>query len=324
MKTILITGGSGFIGTNLINELAKGYNIVNLDIKPPQEKSHLRYWKECDIVEKKAVLNLFKTSNPAIVIHLAAKTDTDSRCVLNDYLANTLGTQNILDAIKSVEGIHRTIITSSQFVNQYNGEPKHDEDFAPHTIYGESKVITEQKTRSAGLPCSWTIIRPTNIWGPWHPRYPKEFWYVLKKGRYLHPGKERVMRSYGYVGNVVNQITKILSLPEELISHQVIYVGDQSINLYDWVNEFSIQLTGKNVQVVPRIIVKAFALIGDLLKVSGIKFPLTSSRYKSMTESNLVSMEKTFKLLGNPIYTLGQGVDKTVLWLREQNPEFWS
>jgi nucleoside-diphosphate-sugar epimerase len=252
---------------------------------------------------------------------MAARTDTNGDNI-NDYYANTKGTVNVLEAIKSTLSVERVIITSTQFVHQYKGEPKHDEDYAPHTPYGESKVLTEKFTREADLPCAWTIIRPTNIWGPWHPRYPREFWLVLKKGRYLHPGKQPVMRMYGYVGNVVEQILKIFELPQDKVNGKMFYVGDQSVNLLDWVNGFSQKLLGRNVTIVPRLAVRSMALIGDIFAFLGITFPITLSRYRSMTTDNEVSMDETFELLGSPPYPLQDGIEETVKWLVEHVPQY--
>lgn len=325
MKRILITGGSGFIGSNLIDVLSRDrtYEILNVDIAEPVEESHKPYWSGTSILDKEKLMTVFNEFKPGYVVHLAARTDTEPGNVLDDYKVNTEGTANVLEAIKKCNYIQRTIITSTQFVNQYHGMPAHDQDYAPHTVYGQSKVITEKLTRDADLKCCWTIIRPTNIWGPRHPRYPKEFWYVLKRGRYIHPGKKPVIRSYGYVGNVADQIIRLLEIECGEINGQVFYVGDEPINLYDWANGFSIALNKRSVRVVPRIIVKGLALSGDVLKVLKIKFPITSSRYKSMTNSNTAPMQKTFQLLGSPKYSLQNGIDETVEWLKKQG-QFWT
>jgi len=321
----LVTGGSGFIGTFLIQSLVESgiSNILNIDIAEPKEKEHLKFWTEADILEKEKIISLAKKFQPENIIHLAARTDTNPKNVLEDYKVNTEGTQNVLETVQNCASAKRLIITSTQFVHQYNGFPKHDEDYAPHTIYGESKVITEQLTRSADLNCIWTIIRPTNIWGPRHPRYPQEFWYVLKVGKYIHPGKKQVIRSYGYVGNVVDQIMTLLKTDPIKVHQEVFYVGDKPISLYDWVNGFSIALRKRNVKVVPRFIVKAAAVGGNILNVFGINFPITLSRYKSMTQDNIAPMDKTFEILGSPKYSLQQGINETTDWLKQQN-EFWS
>ena len=316
---VLVTGGSGFIGTNLISILKDSCEVLNVDIKPPVNKLQMNYWKKSDILEKKHLGEQFEAFKPNMVVHLAARADVDGK-TLDDYKTNTEGTANVLEAVKNTSSIERVIITSTQFVNQYNGIPQHDEDYAPHTIYGESKVISEKLTRKADLKCTWTIIRPTNVWGPWHWRYPYEFWKIIAEGKYFHPKNQSVFRSYGYVGNVCSQISRILEIDEYLVNKKVYYVGDESINILDWVNEFSIQQTGKNVKQVDKSLLKMIALSGDILQLFNIKFPLTSSRFKSMTTSNATPMSKTFEVLGLPQYDLKEGVRKTIEWLKEYHP----
>jgi nucleoside-diphosphate-sugar epimerase len=322
MMRILVTGGSGFIGTNLMDTLiSDGQAAVrNVDIAMPFKNSHVPFWKKTNILEKNSLTATFRDFCPDIVIHLAARTDIGGR-TLGDYRVNTQGTQNLVDIVGASPMVQRLIVTSTQFVHQYKGVPLGDTDFAPHTVYGESKVITEQVTRQAALACAWSIIRPTNIWGPWHPRYPAEFWKTLRKGFYLHPGRTPVKRSYGYVGNVVWQILKILELPSEQVDQKVFYVGDEPINLLDWVNGFSRNQLGRNVRIVPSNLVKLLAFGGDVLKMMGIEFPVTTSRYKSMTTSNEAPMQRTFDVLGRGPYTLDQGIIETVRWMREFFPD---
>lgn len=316
----LITGGSGFIGSNFIEELVKvNGEILNVDIKAPNIASHMPFWRQQDILDFPGLLAVFREFQPTHVIHLAARTDTYGTSI-DEYEVNTTGSKNLLDAIKKTASVQRALITSTQFVNQYNGKPRDDLDFAPHTIYGESKVITEQLTRAAELDCVWTIIRPTNIWGPWHLRYPHEFWRILGKGLYFHPGGGRVMRSYGYVKNVVWQMMQMCNAPAETVGGHVFYVGDEPIDLLDWVNGFSMRQIGREVIVVPGPLIKVLALLGDFLKHVGVQFPITSSRFKSMTTSNDAPMDLTFQTFGRPPYSLQAGVDETVAWLRKEHP----
>ncbi|MCX7699125.1 MAG: NAD-dependent epimerase/dehydratase family protein, partial [Candidatus Goldbacteria bacterium] len=52
MKKIIITGGSGFIGTNYVDyALEKGCEILNIDIKEPYKKEHIKFYKHCDIMD---------------------------------------------------------------------------------------------------------------------------------------------------------------------------------------------------------------------------------------------------------------------------------
>jgi len=315
--TILITGGSGFIGTNLVDALERypDLRIVNLDAKPPHKESHLRYWVKCDIMNLGEMQRIIGDVSPNLVAHLAARTDMGGKTV-EDYAINNCGTQNVLDAIAVTPSVERAIFVSTQFVVGPGPLPRHDLDFRAHTIYGESKVLAELAVRSTNPACTWTIVRPTNVWGRWHPRYPQEFWRVLQRGLYFHPGSRQVTRSYGYVGNVVKQMCAIFEAPADAVHRKVLYVGDPPIKLLDWVNAFSVQLTGHRAHVIPQNLLRLLALIGDGFVTLGVKFPIFSSRLRSMTEDYLTPMEPTYALLGPPMTSLEDGVRETVEWLR--------
>lgn len=323
MRRIAVTGGSGFIGTNMIERLLKdGYrDLVNLDSRPPKEAEHRHYWKQCDILDRESLQQLLVEFAPTHVIHLAGRTDMEGKCE-EDYAANHVGTENLVKIIEQLPSVERVVFTSSQFVVGPGKLPTDDLEFRPHTIYGQSKVLSEQAVRKANLSCVWTIVRPTNVWGKWHPRYPNEFWRVLKQGRYVHPGGKGVTRCYAYIGNVVQQICTILDSPSNLVDREVFYVGDAPIDLWDWTNAFSMELVGRPVKVVPRPVVRAIAKVGDGIIAMGGKFPIFTSRYRSMTQDYITPMEKTFERLGTPTIDLSKGVQETVAWLRSQD-EFW-
>lgn len=91
--------------------------------------------------------------------------------------------------------------------------------------------------------------------------------------------------------------------------------------MYDWVNGFSLKQRGKSVIVVPRSFVFGLALIGDILRLVQLKFPITTSRFRSMTTDNPVDLTKTIEALGEPKYTLQQGIDETISWMRKVHPD---
>lgn len=311
---LLVTGGSGFIGTNLMAHfIAKGVEVVNLDWNPPLNPQHAPYWKLCDIMDEKHMGELFREFKPTHVVHLAARADTDDIDILA-YQQNDIGTERLLRAVKSAPSIERLIITSTQFVCEAGYQPNHDLDFKPFTVYGETKRRNEIATREAGLTCAWTIIRPTTIWGPYSLRYRDIMFKVMKKGMYFHPSNKKVIRSYGYVGNVVWQIERMLTLPTEQINGKVFYVGDQPVDLRIWVEAISRRLTGKSVRYIPSWLVRSIALGGDILASMRIPFPITTGRYRSMTSDYITPMDRTIAALGEAPFPLAEAVDKTITW----------
>lgn len=318
---ILLTGASGFIGTNAIEFLvARGDTVVNLDSQPPLNPEQHSFWRKVDLLDGAALTAEFASASPDAVIHLAARTDCDEETTVEEgYRVNVEGTRNVLAAIKVTPSIGRVLMTSSQFVCGPGFAPRYDEDFHPVTVYGQSKVISEQLTREAGLPCLWTIVRPTNVWGPWHRRYQREFWRVVAKGWYVHPGGAPVVRCYGYVGNVVRQMRQLLVQPAEIVNGQVFYLGDAPGDIARWANAFSLALRGRKVRKVPRAVLAAAGLVGDVIsRVIGRPFYITSSRVRSMTSDYVVNMDRTLLLLGQPPVSLEQGVEETVAWLRAE------
>jgi len=254
---------------------------------------------------------------PTHVLHLAARSDCDeSTTVADGYRDNTDGTANFLRSLVACPSVQRAIITSSQYVCGPGYQPKSEDDYSPATIYGASKVITEKLTRSALLPFSWTLIRPTNVWGPWHARYEREFWRVAHRGWYFHPGGPPVLRSYAFVGNVLNQIQRIFALPGREVSGKTFYVGDSTDDIWNWASGFCRALHGPLPPRIPRPALRLLGRVGDrIARMTGRRFYIDSTRVDSMTTDYPIDMRETFHVLGTNAFTLEQGILQTAAWL---------
>jgi nucleoside-diphosphate-sugar epimerase len=148
-------------------------------------------------------------------------------------------------------------------------------------------------------------------------RYRREFWRVVERGLYLHPGRQPVIRCYGYVKNVAHQIQKIFEAPRDAVHGKTFYLGDRPANLFDWVNGFSRALAGREVRVVPRPVMRGLALLGDIpTYLTGKPVLINSSRFRSMITDYETPMEGTFELLGENPFTLDAAIKETVEWLR--------
>lgn len=315
-RRVLISGGSGFIGSQLIRsfEADPAWTTLNLDLAAPEDEALGHLWVEGDVLDAPGLATTFERFRPTAVVHLAARVDV-SGTQPSDYRVNTEGTANVIECADRF-GTDRIVVSSTQFVCRPGHLPRSDDDYSPHTAYGESKVAAERLTRAASLSGSWTIVRPTTIWGPGDLRYRSHFYRVMARGLYVHPSGPPAMRSYGYVGNVVHQIRVILDVGADLVHARTLYLGDPVAPLTDFVEEFARQ-AGTRIRKVPRVLVRSIAAVGDALGAAGLSFPITTSRYLSMTEDYPVPIDATFELLGPPRYSLEDGVRETVTWLRE-------
>lgn len=324
-KKVLVTGGSGFIGTNLIDLLlAHGYAICNFDKAPPHKEGHAQFWHEGNLLNVSDIEKVLAMFQPAVVIHLAARTDTLSD-KLEDYIENTQGTENLIRCLEREDALSKVIITSTQYVykSEKQALPAHDTDYVPYTAYGQSKVITEQLTRESSLKCCWTIVRPANIWGPWHMRYPIELWKIIDRGWYVHPSRRPVIRTYGYVGNVIHQILQIVQADVSRVSGGTFYLGDSPIDSYTWLNAISKCLTGKSVKRIPSYLFILPALAGDVLRKLGLPSPLYSARFRNMIEDYPAPTQVTEAEFGIAHPDLVENVEETIRWINAEGRDWF-
>ena len=150
---ILVTGGSGFIGTNYMDLLVQKdiEALVNIDFNSPRNKEHVQYWRDCDILNKSKLEKIVKDFSPTHVVHLAATCGLSTD--LSEFAANTEGVENLVDILDQVPSVKHVIFTSSLLVCRPGYIPEHDTDYKPYTVYGESKMLGEKIIRAVGF--SW-------------------------------------------------------------------------------------------------------------------------------------------------------------------------
>lgn len=245
---------------------------------------------------------------------MAARTDLLGKRI-EDYLANTVGVGNLMKIVKEIPHLKKVLITSSMLVCHAGYYPKNQFDYAPTTLYGQSKVETEKIVWANRPHCDWAIIRPTSIWGPWFGIPYKNFFDMIIANQYFHIGNKGCTKTYGYVGNAVYQIEQILFNETLDENRKVFYIGDSpATNIEEWGNEIAEEL-GHKILKVPYGLMKVVALLGDVFKFAGLKFPLSSFRLKNMTTDNIIDLINTYNIAPNPPYTRIEGVRNTLNWI---------
>jgi nucleoside-diphosphate-sugar epimerase len=71
-QKIIITGGSGFIGTNLVEHYKDNYEVLNIDIVSPRNNAHKIYWEKIDILDNEHLVEAFKEFRPDFLFHMAS------------------------------------------------------------------------------------------------------------------------------------------------------------------------------------------------------------------------------------------------------------
>jgi len=315
MKKVLVTGGLGFIGSNLIKLLLKkNYYVINIDkvsyssnkynVKEYENKKNYKFIK-LDINSKK-LTKIFKKYKPIGVFNLAAETHVDRSIdnPSNFIKSNILGTFNLLDSFRkfyksysNTKLIH--ISTDEVFGDVLTGRSNEDFKYKPSSPYAASKAssdhLVSSYVRTFKIPA--IITNCSNNYGPCqHPEklIPKLIYNIMNNRELPIYGNGKNSREWIYVMDHCEGLLKVFLRGKK----------GEFYNIGSNKNLNNLQITKYLINIA-----KKHISIGNKVKIKFVKdrpghdlrYALNSNKIKS-------------KLKWNPKTKIFDGLNKTFLW----------
>jgi nucleoside-diphosphate-sugar epimerase len=231
MKTILVTGGLGFIGHNVVAQLESlGHQVIVTDtrttygIVPQEELDYLideRLKKiktkeiyRIDIADQDGIDFLLRKFNPDTIIHLAS---FPRQKVVNDNpqlgsRAMSEGLLNLLENAKKHKVCKFVYISSSMVYGNFKDKVTEDAVCSPQGQYGIMKLAGEwlvrDYTRSTGM--AHTIIRPSAVYGPLdvEDRVVSKFMLTAMRGSVMNVNGREEALDFTYVTDTAQGIVE--------------------------------------------------------------------------------------------------------------------
>lgn len=313
-KKIFLTGGSGFIGTKIIERLIEHNEIVVYDTLQRNslkntsmvEHPNLKLIKG-DVLDFEKLKDSIKDSE--IVIHLAAIAgiDTVIKSPTKTMNVNYIGTSNLLKAANELKNVHRFIDFSTSEVYGSYAYKRDESDTTTMGAVGEarwtysiSKLAAEHLTHSYhkefGLP---TIsIRPFNIYGPGQIGEGAIHNFIkraINNEDILVHGDGDQIRSWCYVDDIVEGV--LLCLENEKCVGQVFNIGN------------------------PRATITILSLAEKVRDIaeSSSKIIFVPKNYVDV-ELRIPDIKKSKEILGySPKIDLNEGLKRTIEWYRDNS-----
>lgn len=252
--TVLVTGGAGFIGSHLTEDLLKkGYSVVVDDIEI-KKNSYFEYKKikrnvffeKVDIRDKNKIEKLFAKYKPAYVFHLAAQPIVEE-AFDNPYPAfetNIMGTVNVLEAARKFKGLKGVIVASSDKAygktdKKYNENSPLIGDHPYDVSKSAADLISQAYFKSYNLPV--VITRFGNVYGEGdiylNRIVPGICKAVIDKKTLLVRSNGKYVRDYLYVKDVVSGYIFLLDNFKKLVGHAYNFSSTDSLSVLDLIKK---------------------------------------------------------------------------------------
>jgi nucleoside-diphosphate-sugar epimerase len=318
---IAVTGGSGFIGSHLVERLvSEGHKVKAF----ARKTSNIKLLEKLDVklvygdvTDRGSVERL--VDDVDVVYHVAGKVYMGSKKEF--WNVNVQGTVNMLEACLD-RSIDRFVYTSTIGVMGSVRNPPADETgvYNPLSPYDESKCKAEKTAlwycRENGVPV--TVVRPTVVYGP-RNMYLLRLYHWIQRGDFRLIGGMNNLMHPCYIENFLDGVTLAAEKPRAI--GEVYIIGDEKpVTWREYVNDIA-EALGVNLpdRHVPVWVLRAVACFSEFKSwVFGSEPFLTRYWVEEITKNFAYDIAKAKSELGyNPKISLKEGVSRTVEWYKQ-------
>ena len=234
MKSAVIFGGAGYIGSNLAKRLSTGDRfdrIILADLRrrecplPPRVE-----FQECDV--RKPILRQMAGLKPDWIFNFAAVHREPGHAPEEYFDTNLAGARNVC-ALAETTGCTNIVFTSS--ISVYGptaGATTESSPTYPRTPYGISKLCAElihEGWLGTGKNRRLIICRPGVIYGPGDPGNILRMIRAVQRGYFFFPGKTTLRKSYGYIEGLIDSFEFTMDRPELFLRYNYVEAETETI-----------------------------------------------------------------------------------------------
>lgn len=305
---ILITGGSGFIGTRLIDDLLKeNHNVLIFD--KVQSVKYPHFTSVGDVRDKKALTKACKGMD--VIFNLAAEhaDDVAPKSLYADVNIN--GANNVVFAAKA-NNVRNIIFTSTVAIYGLNrGTPDESVAAQPFNEYGRTKFEAEKiflNWVNESEKNSLTMLRPAVVFGEHNRGNVYNLINQITSGRFLMIGDGKNRKSMGYVGNIAAFLANQIGSKNGTYIYNFTDKPDlSSREIVDIITE-ELKFT-KRIPSVPYNLGMLGGYVFDLIsKITNRKLPVSSIRIKKFAAETTINTDKLRASGFNPPFSLEEGL----------------
>lgn len=309
---ILVTGGSGFIGTRLIDVLLRENHQVTIFDKVTSSK----YPDMVFLGDVRDQDTLIKASEGMDIIYNLAAEHADDVTPLSLYADVNIGGATNVVAAAEANGIRNIVFTSSVAIYGLNrGTPDESMDAQPFNEYGRTKYEAEKiflQWADKHPENSLTMVRPSVIFGENNRGNVYNLMKQIASGKFVMIGNGNNKKSMGYVGNIAAFLASRASFRPGVEIFNFSDKPDLSANEITTIIRDEMKIT-KGLVTIPYGIGLLGGYCFDILALlTGKKFPVSSIRIKKFTAETTINTDKLINSGFKAPFTLEEGLRNMV------------